>query len=269
MLVIFGKTVALTKMVETKVPIYNELMKSNIHTSGNCCHKCNGWIGYEGGYECQNKDCPCHEKKCCEKCKGKRHYGGALPYFPCPCHQNHKEERCIKCGTTRADFEGARGVKYQGVLCDLKLNDGRHSFQELSEECGCICSGKVKLPQIHLSECPFYQPPTPHQQWEERFDKQFIGLGTDERDFEGTIEKTAVKQFISSLLQEEREAAHDEGYAQGVQRDFCDKREGIREERARITKILENKKIKKPTLNFEFIHNEHLTDAITKIKEET
>jgi len=43
------------------------------------------------------------------------------------------------------------------------------------------------------------------KEWEEKFDKEFVNLGTDERDFEGTLEKTAVKSFITANFIERSE----------------------------------------------------------------
>lgn len=42
------------------------------------------------------------------------------------------------------------------------------------------------------------------EEWENEFDKKFRHLGTDERDFEGTIDKTEVKDFIKQTLSKER-----------------------------------------------------------------
>ena len=40
-------------------------------------------------------------------------------------------EKCTKCGMSQDDFEG-RGKKSKwGILCDLKVRDGRHSFKSV------------------------------------------------------------------------------------------------------------------------------------------
>lgn len=96
-----------------------------------------------------------------------------------------------------------------------------------------------------------------------------------------------VKSFISSLLSKAREEGHHAGYAGGLQKDFCEAREGAKAERARIINLVEGMKRSlledmaysggggKKYLSFQRLsdthylsHNRALCDLIIKLKED-
>lgn len=146
---------------------------------------------------------------CCEKCICKCGYDRILCIPPihckdknCPnCHQNHKGKCCTFC-------------QGNGVCGDPN----------------CDCS-----PCEHHEKMWPHRPiaPTPHLQWEERFKDWFTQYRSDEdRDYYCLEEP--IKQFISKLLQEERDKNYIDGQNDKENNEKFMYR-GASQERARIT----------------------------------
>lgn len=220
---------------------------------------------------CENWNCECHEKKCCEKCRAVRNLPSLNQIVEC------KNENCSYCHQTLND------QKQQVPITPLDLQKDRyqnHKEENMYQCDKCYIGDLHKARQFDCEDiacgcaCRKNSPtPTPHLQWEEKFKVLFTQYRSDEdRDYYCLEEP--IKQFIHSLLQERDEMAAKYGNERYS--------EGITQERDRVIGILEGMKEEdnystayadytpeKALKNSMAIlnYNHALKDAITKVKE--
>lgn len=79
-----------------------------------------------------------------------------------------------------------------------------------------VCEPEA-VKQMQTEEPKIEQPQKGLESWEERFEKQFYLVGTDERDFDGQVVRYELKAFIAKEKEESKRYENEKGQLESLE----------------------------------------------------